>query len=136
MVKSNKYIHDFKIKLLVLNPCIYLLNSMCTITINLFRWNQIEIYYMLFVLFKWNQIDICGLKKTIHTHSQWGIKKFILWNVRDEKIHFVKCEGLWIGLCKIWFDNFAPKKWPHASHVMNSYKKLVRNLGRNQIWPM
>ena len=77
---------------------------MCTITINLFRWNQIEIYYMLFVLFRWNQIDICmGIKKkkTIYTHDQWGMKKihfekykgwkkFILWNIRDYELDFVK----------------------------------------------
>ena len=35
-------------------------------------------------------------------------KKFILWNVRDEKIYFIKCEGLWIGLCEILFDNADP----------------------------
>ena len=39
-------------------------------------------------------------------------------------------------LYKFWFDNFTPKKWSHARHVMNSGQKLVGNLGRNQIWPM
>ena len=73
------------------------------------------------------------------------MKKFILWNVRDEKIHFMECEGrnnsfykmreLWTELCKIWFDNFAFKKWSHARYVMDSGKKLVENLSKDQIWP-
>ena len=54
------------------------------------------------------------------------------WSMRDEKIHFVKCERLWIELCKIWFDNFAPKKWSHARYVINSDIKLVENLGRDK----
>ena len=53
-------------------------------------------------------------EKTIHTHDQSGIKKFILWNVRNEKIYFVKCEGLWIRLCEMWFDNFVLKKNDHV----------------------
>ena len=111
MVKSNRYIHGFKIELLILNPCIFLLNSMCTIIINLFRWNQIETYYMLFVLFKWNQIKIYVDFKKNYSYT---------WSIRDEKIHFVKCEGqknsfyeiwgIWIGLYKLWFDNFVSKK--------------------------
>ena len=35
-----------------------------------------------------------GLKKIIRTHDQWEMKKFILWNVRDEKIYFMKYERL------------------------------------------
>ena len=68
--------------------------------------------------------------------KMWRMKKFILWNVRDEKIYFMKCEGLWIELYKIWFDNFALKIWSRARHVVNSDKKLVGNLSRDQIWPM
>ena len=103
-MKSYRYIHGFKTKLLVLNPYIYLLNSMCTITISLFRWNQIEIYYILFVLLKWNQMDIyMGLKKkkVIRTHDQWEMKKSILKNMRDEKIHFVKCKRQNNSFCKM-----------------------------------
>ena len=97
------YIYGFKIKLLDLNLCIYLLNSICTTTISLFRWNQIEIYYMLFVLFRWNQIDIyMNFKKIyINTHDQWEMKKFILWNVRDENIYFVNWKGPNNSFCKM-----------------------------------
>ena len=63
----------------------------------------------------------------------WMMKKFILWNVRDEKIYFMKCEGLWIELYKIWFDNFALKIWSREIHMVNSDKKLVGNLSRDQI---
>ena len=55
-----------------------------------------------------------------------GTKKFILWNVRDYESDYVK----------IWFDNFALKKWSHASHMVDSDQKLVGNLGRDQIWSM
>ena len=37
---------------------------------------------------------------------------------------------------KIWFDNFVLKKWSHISHVMDSGKNLIGNLGRDQIWSM
>ena len=46
----------------------------------------------------------------------------------------MKYEGLWIGLFKIWFDNFTLKKWSCARHVVDSDKKLVENLNRDQIW--
>ena len=56
--------------------------------------------------------------------------------IEGEKIHFMKYEGLWIGLCKIWFDNFTLQKLSRASHMVDSDKKLVGNLGRDQIWPV
>ena len=49
-------------------------------------------------------------------------EKFILWNVRDSESDYVK-----------WFDNFAPKKWSRARHVVDSCKKLVENLDSDQI---
>ena len=127
-----------------LNPYIYIFDFTwivwiaCNISLfDFVRWNQIEIYYVLFILLRWNQTDIyMCLKKIIHTHDQLAMKKSILESVKDEKIHFVKCEPLWIELCKFWFDNFIFKKWSRARYVVDSSKKLVGNLGRDQIWSM
>ena len=82
------------------------------------------IYYILFVLQMKSNRYIHEFKKN-YSHT---------WSMRDEKIHFVKCGGLWIELCKIWFDNFAFKKWSRARHMVDSDQKLVRNLDRNKIW--
>ena len=95
-----------------------------------------------------------GKKKVIGAHDQWVMKKSMLKNVRDEIIHFVKYQRwnnsfykmlgmkkfiLWnmrdyeLVLYKIWFDNFALKKWLRARHVVDSDKKWVENLSRDQI---
>ena len=34
------------------------------------------------------------------------------------------------------FDNFTPKKWSYARHVIDCGQKLVKNLDREQNWPM
>ena len=67
------------------------------------KWNRNILHDICTIQVKLNR-HIQGFskrEKTIYTHDQSGMKKFILWNVRDEKIYFVKYKELWVGLCEM-----------------------------------
>ena len=83
IVKSNRYIHGFKTKSLVLNPCIYLLNNICKLQIVCL--DEIKYIYI-----AWYSYYSGEINKYIHGFK--NKKLFVQWSMKDKKIHFVKCK--------------------------------------------
>mgnify|MGYP004714726263 CR=1 FL=1 len=102
-VKENEY--EWKINNF-LNPYIYLfkftwtIRISCNISLFDFVWNRDILHAIYTVQEKLNRY-IHEFKKKLFVHMiNKGMKKVFYKIWRIKKLIFMKCEGLWIGLCK------------------------------------